>query len=835
MWVALTPLAYLLGTFPSASLVASASGVDITAIGSGNPGASNVTRALGWRKGALVFGLDALKGLLATLAGLWLGGRPGGYVFGAAAILGHIYPVTRGFRGGKGVATGGGVLAALHPIVFAVITAVWLVLSRVTHKAAIASIAAARRRPGRADHRRLAGVGDRRHGGRVQSPGAATRRQHPPTASTRRALAHAPDARWDGAVRLLEPLALGAREAPNRVMFGPHVTNLGDDDRQLTGRHVAYYRRRAVGGCGTVVIEGASVHPSDWPYERAPLAERCGEGWRAVAAALHEHGTLALASLDHAGGQGSSAYSQRELWAPSRVPEVATREVPKWMEDDDIAAVVAGFASGGPPRRRRRMRRRRGERRPAQPGAPVPLRAHQPPRRPVACGHARSPSRCSPPCGRRSGPVGVLGLRLSCDELAPWAGITPEAALDLAAELTATGVEYLVVTRGSIYSVEQTRPDHHQPSACNRDLVRAVAEATAVPVVAQGSIVDPVDAEWMVADDGGRCAGVEMTRAQIADPDLVAKLRRGEAHRIRPCTRCNQTCQVRDVRNPLVTCIGEPTSGRETEDPDWYAPAAVARRVTVVGAGVAGLEVARVAALRGHGVRVVERADHLGGMAAAAGPNVALVRWLQAEVALDDRVSIELGSAMADVEPAEGDVVVQCTGGRPGDTEYVVGEEVRAGGRYSDVGTLRLGGASLPDAGDVVLIDPIGGPIAVALAEELGPRAILVTPDHIAGNELSRSGDLAPANVRLARAGVRIERRCLVRAVRLADGGELEVEVADRFGEGTRTIAAAAVVDCGFRLPTEPLRAAAASAGDCIAPRTVHEAILDARRVALSL
>ncbi len=258
----------------------------------------------------------------------------------------------------------------------------------------------------------------------------------------------------------------------------------------------------------------------------------------------------------------------------------------------------------------------------------------------------------------------VLGLRLSCDELAPWAGVTPEAALDLAAELTASGVDYLVVTRGSIYSVEQTRPDHHQPAACNRDLVRAVAGATGVPVVAQGSIVDAVDAEWMVADDGGRCAGVEMTRAQIADPDLVEKLRRGEADRIRPCTRCNQTCQVRDVRNPLVTCIGEPTSGRETEDPDWYEPAVVARRVTVVGGGVAGLEVARVAALRGHAVRVVERGDRLGGMAAAAGPNAALVRWLQAEVALDARVSVELGSAMSDVEAAEGEVVVQCTGGR---------------------------------------------------------------------------------------------------------------------------------------------------------------------------
>ena len=72
----------------------------------------------------------------------------------------------------------------------------------------------------------------------------------------------------------------------------------------------------------------------------------------------------------------------------------------------------------------------------------------------------------------------------------------------------------------------------------------------------------------------------------------------------------------------------------------------------------------------------------------------------------------------------------------------------------------------LPADGDVVVFDPIGGPIAVALAEELGARAILVTQDHIAGNELSRTGDLAPANVRLARAGVRIERRTLLRAVR---------------------------------------------------------------------
>ena len=148
-------------------------------------------------------------------------------------------------------------------------------------------------------------------------------------------------------MRLLQPLSLGAPHSTlalaNRVMFGPHVTNLGDLDRRLTARHTAYYERRARGGCGTIVIEGASVHESDWPYERAPLADRCAEGWAQVVAACRPYGTAVIAALDHAGGQGSSAYNQRELWAPSRVPEVNTREVPKWMEPEDIAAVIAGF------------------------------------------------------------------------------------------------------------------------------------------------------------------------------------------------------------------------------------------------------------------------------------------------------------------------------------------------------------------------------------------------------------------------------------------------------------------------------------------------------------
>ena len=634
-------------------------------------------------------------------------------------------------------------------------------------------------------------------------------------------------------MQLLSPITFASRTAPNRVMFGPHVTNLGADDRSIPTRQVAYYERRARGGCGTIVVEGASVHPSDWPYERAPLAERCGQGWAEIVAACRPHGSLVIASLDHAGGQGSSAYSQAPLWAPSRVPEVNSREVPKWMEADDITAVIAGFSeattiavgvdvdgveiNAGQHSLVRQFLSGLTNQRDDAWGHDRLLFAKQ------VIDEVRSAA------GDR-----IVGLRLSCDELAPWAGITPEMAPAIAATLVGAGLDYLVVTRGSIYTVEKTRPDFHEPMGFSIDLcssVRAAVHESApqVPVILQGSIVEVGQAEWSLGgyDDPAVCDAVEMTRAQIADPDLVAKLSRGEADRIRPCTRCNQTCQVRDARNPIVTCIGEPTSGRETEDPDWYVPAAHPRDVVVVGAGPGGLEAARVAAVRGHRVRIVERDDRIGGMARITGPNAALVDWWERE---HTRLGTEIATGTDSWEADDRTVVIQATGSLPGSRPYQTAEGVVV----IDVADLRRGIATLPDEGTVVLFDPIGGPIAVSLAEELGARAVLVTQDNIAGNELARTGDLAPANTRLAQLGVTIERRTLLRAVRPTGIGALEVEVEDRYSGQRRTIPCSAVVDCGFRVPTEPI-AAAVQVGDAVAPRTILEAVLEGRRAALAL
>lgn len=138
--LALVPVAYLVGTFPTAQLVARARGHDITREGSGNPGASNVYRVLGRGPGAVVFAGDIAKGALPALAGLVLWGHAGAYALGVAAVLGHVYPATRRFRGGRGVATAGGMAFVLYPLVSLGLLVVFGVVSRWTHRASVASI-----------------------------------------------------------------------------------------------------------------------------------------------------------------------------------------------------------------------------------------------------------------------------------------------------------------------------------------------------------------------------------------------------------------------------------------------------------------------------------------------------------------------------------------------------------------------------------------------------------------------------------------------------------------------------------------------------------------------
>ena len=136
-------VAYGFGTFPSAAIVAGKKNLDITKVGSGNPGASNVIRNLGWKVGLAVFLMDMAKAALAVgLAWGVTGDRhdPLSYLSLFAAILGHSYPITRKFKGGKGVACGGGGMFVLFPLTSLILFTSWFVLTKTTHKASVASL-----------------------------------------------------------------------------------------------------------------------------------------------------------------------------------------------------------------------------------------------------------------------------------------------------------------------------------------------------------------------------------------------------------------------------------------------------------------------------------------------------------------------------------------------------------------------------------------------------------------------------------------------------------------------------------------------------------------------
>ena len=315
--------------------------------------------------------------------------------------------------------------------------------------------------------------------------------------------------------RLTDPIELAGRRAPARVVFGPHETNLGHG-RSLSGRHTAYYERRAAGGAGLIVTEAASVTATDWPYERAPLATESTAGWSEIGRACHPHGTLVLAGLGHAGGQGSSAYSQHVMWAPSRVADVVSRELPAEMEQPQIDDVVAGFATAA------RLAAAAG-----LDGVEIDAGAYSLLRqfhsgltnlRTDAYGSdkLRFTKDVLAAVRRQLGDGLVLSLRLSCDELAPWAGVTPDQAADQVAAL-ADLVDLLVVVRGGPLSTSAYRPDAHTPPQFNLALCRLMRAAVdgRAPVVLQGSVVDPSEAQLALDDSVADL--VEMTRAQIAD------------------------------------------------------------------------------------------------------------------------------------------------------------------------------------------------------------------------------------------------------------------------------------------------------------------------------
>ncbi|MEP6640207.1 MAG: FAD-dependent oxidoreductase, partial [Chloroflexota bacterium] len=369
-------------------------------------------------------------------------------------------------------------------------------------------------------------------------------------------------------------------------------------------------------------------------------------------------------------------------------------------------------------------------------------------------------------------------------------------------------------------------------------------------VQAESHIRTPEAAEAVLA--AGHADMVSIVRGQIADPHLVAKTRAGRAADVRPCISCNQLCWGRRSRDYWISCLVNPSAGREwTWDGDRFEPAAAPRRVLVVGGGPAGLEAARVAAERGHRVTLLERGAALGGQFRLAGLQPSrgqitdLIAWYVRSLAaldVDVRLGVEAGSD--EVATADADEVIVATGSRPPGTGFqrrLPLVDRLPGVDGADVFSIQavLDGAEVPGRRVLVLDDLNdwrGLGTALFLAEAGREVTILTAAPVVAGGLFHSAAD-GPLRRRFAEAGGRTltsstvlgwrDRTAVVQST--LDGESLKVE-ADAL-----VIAETPVAETGLATALASRGIAFHQIGDAVAPRRASLAFFEGRELARRL
>jgi 2,4-dienoyl-CoA reductase (NADPH2) len=651
---------------------------------------------------------------------------------------------------------------------------------------------------------------------------------------------------------LWSPLRIGPVTVKNRIVFSAHLTNYAEGGRP-TEQHAAYYAERAKGGAGLIVTEEHSTHATDWPYEKLIHGFHADvlPGYRRITEAVHRHGTPIFAQINHNGGQASSMYSRLPVWAPSPVADPLFREVPKAVDHGEIAAIVAGYADvaercaeggfDGIELQCSHSSIVRGflspatNRRDDDYGGPLANRA-------------RLLLELVAAVRRAIGPGLALGVRLCGDELID-GGTTIDEAVEVARMVEASGhVDYINTSIGvataSLFMIEASM---HIPPGYALFIPSAIRKAVDLPVVGVGRFKDPLQAERALAE--GHCDLVGVVRGQIADADFAAKSRSGHTEDVRLCLSCNQECVGRMGLNRWLGCIENPRTGRESEGTGSVRLVARPKRVLVVGAGPAGMQAAIAAARNGNVVTVCERADHAGGQVrlAASVPNRAelgdLVRNQLAELTRLG-VTVEYG---VDVDAAEArrraaDHVVVATGAvaarpwwAPAEADRVV--DVRA----------VLGGVVEP-TGSVVVIDEIGFHNATSVAELLADRGCsveVVTPGMVVGQDLGVTLDLENWWMRANAKGITQSIELVAQGFDLpaaggAHGGTLYLlhhptgQMVDRTPDW---VVLAVPADPAEQLYLDLLAAgqSVSRAGDCVAPRRAHAAVVEGERIGASL
>jgi 2,4-dienoyl-CoA reductase-like NADH-dependent reductase (Old Yellow Enzyme family)/NADPH-dependent 2,4-dienoyl-CoA reductase/sulfur reductase-like enzyme len=410
---------------------------------------------------------------------------------------------------------------------------------------------------------------------------------------------------------LFSPVKLGTRTARNRIFFPSHGVGIPWDE------YIGYQTARAKGGSGLNIIGPCPIHQSavlgGEHSHKIETPEALIPKWKQMAAAVHEYGTLLLIQLWHAGDKSEGV--TKTSWGVSENPvnlDMDRPLVPHAMTDAEINEVIDGYA------------------RYAMAAQEAGLDGCE-----IHGGHGYLPPQFWSPwinhrkdkwghqlafisevINRIRAAVGkdfIFGIRMSGDDLYPGPdGLDIEKSKQLAMALEATGkIDYLNISIGhggnsNAYAIANM---YVPPGSISIPMSSGIKQVIkSIPVLTVGRINDPAIAEKAIAD--GHCDMVGLVRGHIADPEFGNKAREGRIDDIRLCIGCNQGCSIDGVPN----CTQNYGAGRETRDIGTVKPAAQKKKVMIIGGGPAGLEAARVTALRGHTVTLYEKSDSLGGL-----------------------------------------------------------------------------------------------------------------------------------------------------------------------------------------------------------------------------
>lgn len=472
-----------------------------------------------------------------------------------------------------------------------------------------------------------------------------------------------------GLNHVFTPIQIGGVEIANRVVRTAHVTNLWKPDG-LPDDLIAYHAERARGGCGLSILEIMSVHPSS-DGNGLPNGPELEHGLEALMRAVRPYGMRMFVQLWHGGFNASPKLDLP--WSASPAPGPVSRIVPHAMTLDDINALIAGFVKAA---QRCLSAGLDGievhlahgyllqqflspltNQRTDEFGGNAVNRA----RLPIEILRAlRTAIGTNVPLGVRVGPECTIG-GMDVPQICELIGMFEQASL----------IDFVDISQGGYFARSRIAGAMHMPVGYQLEASRPISASTGLPTIVSGRFETLEQADQLIADGVADLVG--LTRAQIAEPELVNKTRHGRASEVRPCIACNQGC-LGGVRGPFARlgCTVNPAVGFERLA---TAPADVKNHganIVVVGGGPAGMAAARAAALKGHRVTLVEARSALGGQAVIAtraphyGPLARFLEWQEGELRrLGVKLHLATNADQAFLTGLAPDSIILATGSKP--------------------------------------------------------------------------------------------------------------------------------------------------------------------------